>query len=159
MARFEADRTDLGILYLLQDNACGTAESISQHLDIAPSTVSERIRRLEDENVVEAYVPVINYEKLGFDHRYAVAGTGPQPFDGEAEFIDDLLEVQGIVSVLEFTTHEENFLVEIVGRTQAEVFEDFAELTDRGMTISDIDILRHRRQTPFDKFGKQYTNL
>ncbi|MFB6309337.1 MAG: Lrp/AsnC family transcriptional regulator [Haloarculaceae archaeon] len=154
------DRTDMGILFPLQRNARDTtAEEISEHIDIAPSTVAARIRDLEDEGIIKGYIPVIDYGKTGFDHTYVVIGTGPQPLEQREEFVDDILDVHGVVAIRELSTDEENFSVEIVGRTQTDIFESLAALNAEGLTINRIEVVRQEKRQPFDHFGKQFTDL
>ncbi|MFC7080563.1 Lrp/AsnC family transcriptional regulator [Halorussus caseinilyticus] len=52
------DRTDTGILYLLQRDARSTAtEEIGEKVGVAASTVATRIRDLETAGVVTDYKP------------------------------------------------------------------------------------------------------
>jgi DNA-binding Lrp family transcriptional regulator len=39
---------------------------MARKLKVSLSTISNRIRKLEDEGVIERYIPVINQEKLGY---------------------------------------------------------------------------------------------
>lgn len=160
MVSNEFDRVDMGILYLLQKNARDTtAEEISEHMEIAPSTVAARIRDLEDEGIIKGYIPLIDYGKTGFDHTYVVIGTGPQPFEQREEFVGDLLDVHGVVAVRELSTDEENFMVETVGQTQADIFKSLSTLNEKGLTINRIEVVRQEKRQPFDHFGKRFTDL
>ncbi|ELY67928.1 Lrp/AsnC family transcriptional regulator [Natrinema versiforme] len=54
----ELDGTDHAILYLLQaeSRADFTHDEIAEWVDVSSSTVSNRIRRLEDEGVLESSI-------------------------------------------------------------------------------------------------------
>lgn len=54
------DETDLTILRILQEDSKKTAKEIAAHLDLTPSPVYERIRRLERAGYIEAYVALLD---------------------------------------------------------------------------------------------------
>ncbi|MFC7009408.1 Lrp/AsnC family transcriptional regulator [Halalkalicoccus salilacus] len=67
---YTLDTVDRGILYELQLDARGiTHEEISEKVGVAPSTVRNRIARLEAADIIETYVPKLNYERTGFPLR------------------------------------------------------------------------------------------
>ncbi len=51
---------DLEILKILQSNARTSNAEIARHVDLAPSAVFERIRKLEERGVIEGYQARIN---------------------------------------------------------------------------------------------------
>jgi len=58
MDTYELDEVDHGILYYLQQDARNsTSTEMAEELDITASTVRNRLARLEDEGVIEKYVP------------------------------------------------------------------------------------------------------
>ena len=59
------DETDWKILETLQDNARSTFTEIGQIVGLTAPAVRERIRRMEDEELIAGYRPVINYNVLG----------------------------------------------------------------------------------------------
>ncbi len=60
------DNLDRKILLALQSNARKKNVELARELEIAPSTVLERIRRLEENGFIQSYRGVINPTKLGF---------------------------------------------------------------------------------------------
>jgi DNA-binding Lrp family transcriptional regulator len=60
------DDLDKKIITTLNENARKSYREITRELNISLSTVSNRIRKLEDERIIEGYIPVINQEKLGY---------------------------------------------------------------------------------------------
>ena len=50
------DETDRKILKLLQENAQLTIKEISQQINLSITPIHERIKRLENEGVIEKYV-------------------------------------------------------------------------------------------------------
>jgi len=59
------DEIDRQILNLLQENARTSNAEIARQIDMAPSAVLERIRRLEAKGVIQGYEARINPEALG----------------------------------------------------------------------------------------------
>ncbi|MEW6069901.1 MAG: Lrp/AsnC family transcriptional regulator [Candidatus Thermoplasmatota archaeon] len=61
------DKIDLEIIRSLNLNARKSFREIARELNISLSTVSARMKKLEKENIVEGYAPIINEEKLGYE--------------------------------------------------------------------------------------------
>ena len=61
------DELDYKILEKLNENARKSYREIARELKISLTTVSNRIKRMEDEKVIERYIPLINQEKIGYD--------------------------------------------------------------------------------------------
>jgi Lrp/AsnC family leucine-responsive transcriptional regulator len=59
------DKLDKRILIALQANARKKNSELARDLDVAPSTVLERIRRLEERGFIQGYRGVIDPAKLG----------------------------------------------------------------------------------------------
>ena len=76
----QPDKKDQQILNLLQRNARMPVAEIARAVDLARSTVQERIRRLEDRGVITAYELRLNDELLGkpkYFSRVAVTVKAP----------------------------------------------------------------------------------
>ncbi|MCF8325727.1 MAG: AsnC family transcriptional regulator [Cytophagaceae bacterium BCCC1] len=59
------DEIDKKILMLLQHNSTLTYKEIAQKINLSLSPVHDRIKRLEQEGVVEKYVGILNKKMLG----------------------------------------------------------------------------------------------
>ncbi|HYX24199.1 MAG TPA: Lrp/AsnC family transcriptional regulator [Thermoanaerobaculia bacterium] len=59
------DETDVKILTILQQNARTSNAEIARRVEMAPSAVLERIRRLESRGVIQGYEARISPEALG----------------------------------------------------------------------------------------------
>ena len=60
------DRTDRLILNTLQNNCRSTTKSLARRLGLTAPTVSERIRRLEEQGAIRAYSIDVDREQLGY---------------------------------------------------------------------------------------------
>lgn len=58
------DATDLQILRALQSNARLTTKELADLVHLSVTPVHERVKRLERDGVIDAYVAVLNAEKL-----------------------------------------------------------------------------------------------
>ncbi|SER45983.1 Lrp/AsnC family transcriptional regulator [Pedobacter rhizosphaerae] len=54
------DQVDLAILRLMQENAKISNVALAQALDLAPSAVLERVKKLEKKQVITGYTAIIN---------------------------------------------------------------------------------------------------
>lgn len=61
------DEADLSILRALNLDARKSYRDLSKELGLALSTVSARVKRLEEQGYILGYVPVIDPTRLGFD--------------------------------------------------------------------------------------------
>lgn len=61
----DIDHTDRLILQLLQENSRISHAEIGRRVGLVPSTVFQRVRRLEDRRIVESYGCVLNAQALG----------------------------------------------------------------------------------------------
>jgi len=61
------DELDEKILNILNEDARKSYREIARKLNVSLTTVSNRIKRLEDDKVIERYIPLLNQEKMGYD--------------------------------------------------------------------------------------------
>jgi DNA-binding Lrp family transcriptional regulator len=61
------DDTDIALLRALNGDARKSYRDLSKELGLALSTVSARVKRLEQQGYITGYVPVIDPIKMGFD--------------------------------------------------------------------------------------------
>ncbi|QCW04693.1 Lrp/AsnC family transcriptional regulator [Natrinema pallidum] len=152
MAEYELDAVDREILYALQEEARNLSSSeIADRTDASSSTVRKRIQRLESEGVIKGYSANIDYTKSGYPIRMLLFCTAPIPDRGA--YIDDLLEVAGVVSVQELITGEQNLLVTVVVENDRDVTPIAQQIADMGLTITDEVLVRSHRSTSFDEFS------
>ena len=59
------DASDIRILQLLQENAQLTLKEISQKINLSMTPTHDRIKRLEQEGVIDKYVTILNKKMVG----------------------------------------------------------------------------------------------
>ncbi|MXV63518.1 winged helix-turn-helix transcriptional regulator [Natronorubrum sp. JWXQ-INN-674] len=153
MAAEGLDEIDYGILHLLQQNARGmTPVDMADQLPVTDTTIRNRIERLEDDGIIDGYVPIINYEAAGFPIRLQFSCTAPT--EAREEVAERALDLPNIVKVDEMLSARENIRVLAVANSTEEVNTITSRLDELPLTIERENLLRQQRVRPFNHFGE-----
>ncbi|WP_115862425.1 Lrp/AsnC family transcriptional regulator [Halorussus litoreus] len=145
------DDLDKYIIHCLQQDARKTSTStIAEHADVSASTVRHRIRKLEEEGIIEGYHPSIDYEKAGFQLQTLIICSAPIPERGE--LARRAREVEGVVAVREVMTGHDNIHVEVIGTDGDDLSRIGQELDALGLEIEDEDLIRDEYENPYEGF-------
>jgi Lrp/AsnC family leucine-responsive transcriptional regulator len=95
------DKTDLHILRLMQENARISNADMARELGMAPSGILERVKKLEQKNVIQQYTTRINpialqQKMLAFIFMKATEGPGSDHTTRELAKIPEVQEVHHI---------------------------------------------------------------
>ena len=96
MASTLLDELDLRILRLLNADARKSFREIAKAVDASLSTVSNRVRKLEEQGIITGYAPIVNEGRLGYD---VLAVVGVKIHKGK------LLDVQRRIAKDDRVTH------------------------------------------------------
>lgn len=150
----EIDDVDEAILYALQEDARNMSSGdIAERTGTSDSTVRKRIQRLESDGVIKGYSASVEYEGSGYPLRMLLYCTAAIPERGE--LIPDVLSIDGVVSVQELVTGDQNLLVTVVGETDGDITPVAQELLDMGLTVADEVLVRSHETTPFGRFSSE----
>ena len=145
------DDVDKAILYALQEDARNMSSGdIAERTGTSDSTVRKRIRRLESDGVIKGYSAGIDYQTSGYPLRMLLYCTAA--ISERGELVPEILDIDGVVSVQELVTGEQNLLVTAVGETDSDITSVAQELLDMGLTVADEVLVRSHETTPFGKF-------
>ena len=61
------DKLDYHIIKSLNENARKSFRHIAKELKVSLSTISNRVKKLEEFGIIDGYIPVVNREKVGYD--------------------------------------------------------------------------------------------
>ncbi|MFD1686886.1 Lrp/AsnC family transcriptional regulator [Halobellus litoreus] len=151
MAEREIDDVDRAILHALQEDARNMSSGdIAERTGTSDSTVRKRIQRLEKDGVVKGYSAEVDYQASGYPLRMLLFCTASIPDRGE--LIPEILEIDGVVSVQELVTGEQNLLVTVVGHTDDDITPVAQELLEMGLTVADEVLVRSHETKPFGEF-------
>ena len=145
------DDVDRAILYALQEDARNTSSGdVAERTGTSDSTVRKRIQRLESEGGIKGYSASVDYQRSGYPLRMLLYCTASIPERGE--LIPDILDIDGVVSVQELVTGEQNLLVTVVGESDDDITPVAQALLDMGVTVADEVLVRTHETTPFGEF-------
>ena len=110
------DRTDRAIVALLQEDARRSNKELAALAGIAPSTCSERLRRLEDAGILRGYTADVDPAALGIGMRAMLAIRLRRHNSSEVDtFRDRALSMPEVVEI-SHVTGANDFLVQVVVR-------------------------------------------
>ncbi|GAB3320562.1 Lrp/AsnC family transcriptional regulator [Haloplanus rallus] len=61
------ENLDAKLINALLGDGRASLRSLAEELDVSVTTVSNHLRDLEDEGVIEGYTPRVNYDAIGYD--------------------------------------------------------------------------------------------
>ena len=147
------DETDSGILHLLQKDARNnSAADIAEEVGVTANTVRNRIQRLQERNILDGYVPLINYEQVGFQLKVIMNCTAPIP--DRTNLAQEALAVNGVTHVREVMTGQRNIHVIAVASEGDRITEIANRLHDIGLTIESEELVKNEYTKPFRYFGE-----
>lgn len=154
MTAVDLDEVDRGILHMLQKDARNnSASDIAEEVGVAPNTVRSRIARLEDHDVIEGYLPHINYEQAGYQLHVIFVCT--VPISDRESLAEDVLDIEGVVRVIETLSGRDNLAVEVVGEDTDDLTTIASQLESLGCSIHEEWFLKNSHVQPFDHFGEE----
>jgi DNA-binding Lrp family transcriptional regulator len=152
MPPYELDDLDRYILHALQRDARHVSSGdIAEAMGVSASTVRKRIQRLEEEEVVRGYSADIDYERAGYPLRMLLVCTAPI-LDREDLGVQ-AADVEGVVSVTEVASGQDNLLVYAVATDSDDVTRIAQTLSEAGLAVSEEELLRSVTSVPFRAFG------
>ncbi len=114
------DELDWQILHLLQQNAKLTYTEIGGKLDLAHSTVYDRIQRMEKHGVIRKYEAVVDLEKVGVEQTIALMSIVTDPKETD-EIAKKLTRFQEVLEVLTAFSEEIIVSAKVATKSQAEL--------------------------------------
>ncbi|PSP75830.1 transcriptional regulator [Halobacteriales archaeon QS_1_68_20] len=154
---YELDDVDRGILHALQQDARNaTIEEMADRVGVSPSTVRDRIGDMEDAGVIEGYHPQVNYGAAGFDLHVLYLCRAPTGDRGD--LAERVLDISGVVEILEVLDSEQNVFVEAVETDSDHMAATHDALVDAGLDVIQTEHVRRTFRQPFDHFGADVTD-
>ncbi len=108
------DKIDLKILKILQDNSKITNLDLSKRIGLSPAPTLERVKKLENNDIVRSYHAEVNPDAIGLSVKTFVLVSLDWRKDNALEnFLDKIKEIEEIVECY-IITGEADFLLKIV---------------------------------------------
>ena len=148
------DQTDLKILEMLQQNCRITTKSIAEKLNLSPTPVFERIKKLNNEGYIDKYVAILNERKMGLKQTVFV---GVKLKGHTRSYLEKFLkQVNNFPEVMECyqVTGNFDFLLKII-LEDIEAYETFVQtklslISELGNVHSYIAIKKGKNTTMLD---------
>jgi DNA-binding Lrp family transcriptional regulator len=133
------DAIDRQIVNALLGDGRASARDIASATGVAATTVSKRLSDLEEDDIVEGYVPEVDYAALGYDvtavFHLSVAG------DGLASVVDRLEAHEQMIGVYEVTGDHDIVAIGKFTSTDAMNDEIKGLLTDADITATNTSVV------------------
>jgi DNA-binding Lrp family transcriptional regulator len=150
----DLDDVDRAILHALQEDARNMSSGdIAERTGTSDSTVRKRIQRLESDGIVKGYSAEVDYQRSGYPLRMLLFCTASIAERGE--LVPKILAIDGVVSVQELVTGDQNLLVTAVGESDSDITPVAQELIEMGLTVADEVLVRSHESTPFGGFAPE----
>lgn len=154
MKQGELDTIDRHILYYLQQDARRTSSSdIAEKLDLSPSTVRTRLKKLETSGVIRGYHVDIDYDLAGYPLYTKIICTAPVP--ERDSLANQAREIAGVTAVREIMTGERNVYVNAIGKDHDDLNRISKEIDNLGLHIVDEQLIRDEFVCPYHGFLDQ----
>lgn len=112
------DDLDQKILVLLQKNSKLTNEEIGHVLERSPSTIRDRIKKMEDDRTIIGYSIVVDEGRVGIGaEAYVLADISPE---NEGRGISGLLSIENVFEVMH-TTGERRIMFRLSAENNKEL--------------------------------------
>ncbi len=124
------DERDLAIIAALQDDARATYADVGRRVGLSPSSVHDRVRKLEQSGVIRGYRAVVDAESMGLFVTALIAVTPLDPMqpDDLPDRVREFPEVEDCLSV----AGEANYILKVRTRTTSHLEELIRRLREKG---------------------------
>ena len=151
------DELDREILHLLQIDARKQSDTaIADETNVTSTTVANRIADLEDQGIIQGYVPDIDYEQAGYP--LVVLFTCSAPIADRSDLADQAMSVLGVVNTRETMAGAQNLHVKAVAEATDRIETITEELDKLGLNIVRSDIISQESTQPWDRFHLERFN-
>jgi Lrp/AsnC family transcriptional regulator, leucine-responsive regulatory protein len=110
------DEFDRGIIAALQDDARMPVASIADRVALSATPVSRRIKRLEDDGLIQGYAAVLDARKLGFELNAYVLINLETHSDANIGNFESAIQANPYVIACHAVTGDMDYLVHVIAR-------------------------------------------
>lgn len=124
------DQRDLDIIAALQEDARATFADVAKRVGLSPSSVHDRVRKLESSGVIRAYRAVVDPEAVGLfvTALVAVSPLDPTQPDDLPDRVEEFPEVVDCYSV----AGDANYILKVRTKTTGHLEELIRRLREKG---------------------------
>jgi Lrp/AsnC family transcriptional regulator, leucine-responsive regulatory protein len=122
--RFDLDQKDRTLLHYLQDDARMTNTELAQRVDLSPTGLQKRLRKLEEAGIIKRYVTLLDREAIGYDMLCFVQVTLQRHEPEAIACFKSAVQQMPVVLECHHITGEYDYLLKIVVQNRRQL-EDF----------------------------------
>jgi len=135
MLKINVDEISLKILALLQKNARMSFTEIGKEIGLTSSSVAERVKKLEEQGIIEKYTINLNSEKLGFPITAVMLVSFTGVFaQQEKTIVSELSKYYQVVECIRITGRTD-FLIKIMVASM----DEFKIINDEVAKLGQVD--------------------
>jgi Lrp/AsnC family leucine-responsive transcriptional regulator len=154
----EIDTIDERIICRLTQEARHTsAPDIAEGVDVSPSAIRNRIRRLEKEGVIEGYHALIDYEKLG--GRLMNLFFCTVVVSNQDRIVQQILDIPGVINVRELMSGENNLHVTGIATDTADMKRIARKIAALGVDIDQEELVHQEHFQPYRPFNSEQPEM
>lgn len=150
------DNIDLRILKLLQENSKITNLDLSKKIGLSPAPTLERVKKLEQSNVIESYHAKVNPTALGLSvSTFVLVSLAWQKENALDNFIAKIKDIEEITEGY-IITGDGDFLIRVVCKDIAAyeqlLFKKLSQIAEveRLKTLMTLSNVKQSKKLPFD---------
>ncbi len=136
--RIELKEKDLKLSNLIKFNSRISLVKLAKQLKISKVAVFNRLKNLEDKEIVTGYSCLINFSKLGYKI-YQLAIKTSMTIKQKQEYLDKINNLEFVNSILKLTSSKWDFLIRIIS-TETQLNNHINQISDN--YIVDLNIMQ-----------------
>jgi Lrp/AsnC family leucine-responsive transcriptional regulator len=129
------DEIDSRLLILLDGNARLSVSDLARQVGLSSPSVTERLRRLEQDGVIRSFTIDVDHRRLGYQLRAMVR---IRPLPGKIHIVERLIQDTAQIIECDKITGDDAFLARLVVRDVEEMDEILHRLVDYAVTSTAI---------------------
>lgn len=126
------DNTDLKLLEILKENSRLSFADLGRKINLSPSSVRERVQKMEDEGVIKKYDIEIDNKKIGYDLEAFIL---VKVFPGKLKYVIDKVKEFPEITAAHRITGNQNIHLKVVVQNQVYL----QQLLDKLMQFGDTN--------------------
>jgi Lrp/AsnC family transcriptional regulator, leucine-responsive regulatory protein len=149
------DKIDLRILRILQENSKITNLDLSKKIGLSPAPTLERVKKLEQSDIIESYHAKVNPSQIGLNVRtFVLVNLQWKKENALASFLEKIQKIEEIVECF-IITGEADFLMKIVCKDipsyEALLFKTLSQIEEieRCKTLMTLSTVKDARILPY----------
>ena len=144
------DTVDRAIIYHLQEDARTPITDIADAVNVSDNTVRNRIRALEEKDIITGFQVNVDYDAAGVQHHFLFVCSAR--VSEREQLVDDARQLDGVTEVITLMTGSENVYIISAASGKKKITELAYAIDSLGLEIEREHLIwRHDRQ-PFSGF-------